>query len=206
MYNLLRKQTKCGASEDKPIIFVTGNKNKLEEAKKILNIEIESKLLDLPEIQSTDVGEVIDAKLDHAKTLIHRGQRLFVEDTSLIIDSIQNIKYKTPFPGALIKFYTKALDDTSICKLHHGSAARAITSIGYIDNTGLKSIFFGSIEGSISDAPRGENGFGWDKIFVPKYLDGAENKLTFAEMSDAQKNSISMRKMALEQLYKHIKK
>lgn len=43
--------------------------------------------------------------------------------------------------------------------------------------------------------PRGEHGFGWDRVFQP---DGSEK--TFAEMSEAEKNVHSMRRVALEQL------
>ena len=60
---------------------------------------------------------------------------------------------------------------------------------------GQKYLFKGIAEGKIIEAPRGEAGFGYDPIFVPKGSD-----LTFAEMNMAQKNTFSHRAKAIEQL------
>lgn len=54
--------------------------------------------------------------------------------------------------------------------------------------------FEGSIKGKIV-SPRGDSGFGWDPIFQP---DGS--KETFAEIDREMKNSISMRRNALNKL------
>lgn len=53
----------------------------------------------------------------------------------------------------------------------------------------------GVLEGTITDAPRGEGGFGYDPIFVPKGF-----QKTLAEMTLAEKNSISHRAKALQEL------
>ncbi|SVD91100.1 uncharacterized protein METZ01_LOCUS443954, partial [marine metagenome] len=58
----------------------------------------------------------------------------------------------------------------------------------------------GESKGVISHSIRGENGFGWDVIFVPEYHDK-----TYAEMGFNQKNAISHRRMAFEKLNKQIK-
>lgn len=203
---LQRSYIKTGSGDDDYIIFVTGNVKKCEEVKQIINMDIRNKQFDLPEIQSVDVHEVIKEKLKTAKTLIERGQRLCVEDTSLSIKNAgENIRFRTDFPGALIKFYMAALSDIDICKLHGGSEAVATTCVGYIDKNGAEHYFTGSIDGYVSEYPRGDNGFGWDKIFVPKFVDAVENKLTFAEMTTEQKNSISMRRSAFVQMANHIK-
>ena len=54
--------------------------------------------------------------------------------------------------------------------------------------------FVGEVEGVVADVPRGENGFGWDNVFIPV---GGEHK-TFAEMTVDEKNKVSMRKRALD--------
>ena len=46
---------------------------------------------------------------------------------------------------------------------------------------------------------RGESGFGWDPIFVP---DGDER--TYAEMSTGEKNEVSMRRKAFEELKEYL--
>ena len=59
----------------------------------------------------------------------------------------------------------------------------------------------GECEGEIIDAPRGENGFGYDPVFyVPEY------EQTFAEISPEIKNKISHRAHALEKLAIELKK
>ena len=50
------------------------------------------------------------------------------------------------------------------------------------------------MEGNISKEKRGKNGFGFDEIFELK--DGR----TLAELSDEEKNQISSRKKALDQI------
>ncbi len=56
------------------------------------------------------------------------------------------------------------------------------------------SFFFrGELEGAITFSPSGENGFGYDPVFMPE-----DCELTFAEMKEEEKNSISHRARALE--------
>lgn len=52
----------------------------------------------------------------------------------------------------------------------------------------------GQIKGEISDKPKGKNGFGFDEIFK------LENGKTLAELTEEEKNEISARKIALEDL------
>mgnify|MGYP001557457822 CR=1 FL=1 len=66
----------------------------------------------------------------------------------------------------------------------------------YADELELQTPFFdGVCEGKILFEPRGQNGFGYDPLFVP---DGFEQ--TFAELGDVMKNKISHRAKALEKL------
>jgi XTP/dITP diphosphohydrolase len=58
----------------------------------------------------------------------------------------------------------------------------------------------GTLEGTIADAPRGTHGFGYDPIFIPK-----GSSKTLAEMTQAEKNAISHRAVALKLLMDQIR-
>lgn len=73
-----------------------------------------------------------------------------------------------------------------------------VTMVAYVDENQKKYIVKGEIEGYISTTIRGENGFGFDEIFE------LENGKTLAELSKQEKNQISSRKIALEQLREKI--
>ena len=81
-----------------------------------------------------------------------------------------------------------------ITEKFQNSRAEAKTIIGYGKNRDQMEFFEGSISGAIV-RPRGISSFGWDAIFKP---DGQNQ--TFAEMTLAEKNTLSMRKIAFEKL------
>ena len=62
-------------------------------------------------------------------------------------------------------------------------------------NGEVLGVFEGTVEGQITQQPRGSHGFGYDPIFVPK---GFER--TFGELRPAEKNQLSHRARALEKL------
>ncbi|MFD0704435.1 RdgB/HAM1 family non-canonical purine NTP pyrophosphatase [Alloscardovia venturai] len=68
------------------------------------------------------------------------------------------------------------------------------------DGKPLEIVEVGEMTGRLLREPRGENGFGYDPLFVPDEQDG---DLTSAEMSADQKNAISHRGKALRALAKH---
>ncbi len=61
-------------------------------------------------------------------------------------------------------------------------------------------VFVGELDGEIADKPKGENGFGYDPIFIPK-----NNDKTFAEMTNAEKDAISMRAIASKVMKESLK-
>jgi inosine/xanthosine triphosphate pyrophosphatase family protein len=80
------------------ILFITGNKHKLREAKEILGDSVEGLKLDLLEIQSLDPKEIIEEKLREARKQIGKHDAIImVEDVSFWIGD-------TGLPGPFIKF------------------------------------------------------------------------------------------------------
>ena len=69
------------------------------------------------------------------------------------------------------------------------------TSICLTLKNGHYIVFEGKISGNIARAPKGNNGFGYDPIFIPN----SHNK-TFAQMSMKQKNNYSHRGIAINKL------
>ena len=77
-------------------------------------------------------------------------------------------------------------------------SARFMTVIAVVCDKG-EFHFEGAAEGSIALEKAGANGFGYDPIFI-----SAETGKRFAEMSDAEKNSISHRGRAVREFIKNI--
>jgi len=95
----------------------------------------------------------------------------------------------------LEKFQSKKKMFTYIIKKTYSSQdtyAFFTTSICLPLKLGHYIIFEGKILGNIADSPRGQNGFGYDPLFIPK----GHNK-TLAEMSTNEKNTCSHRSLAI---------
>jgi non-canonical purine NTP pyrophosphatase (RdgB/HAM1 family) len=174
------------------IIFVTGSQNKFDEAKQVIP-GLEHKDLDLLEIQGVDPKPIIAHKLEEAKKVLQGN--LVVEDNSLYIDSLKGL------PGPLIKWFMKTIGNDGLVKIsesYGNPRATAKCIVGFSKEDGTVEYFEGSIDGEIV-RPRGENGFGWDPIFQPE-----GSSKTFAEMTQEEKNKISMRKIAFQKLKNYL--
>ena len=177
-----------------PLYFITGSANKFAEAKAILG-DIKQLNEELPEIQEVDAKKIIKVKLDAAMQM--REGELIVEDTSLYFDCLCGL------PGPLIKWFFLSMGNEglwSIAEKMGNTKAEARTLIGYADKEGDMHFFEGSMKGTIV-APRGDRDFGWSPIFQPE---GHEK--TFGEMDQEEKNGISMRRIALEQLQEFLER
>lgn len=174
---------------NKPIVFITGNANKAQQLAKYLQIPVEHQKLELDEIQSLDLAEVIAHKAREAFRII--GKPVIVDDVSLTISAMGKL------PGPFIKYFIQELGTAGICAIVSGlvhNLAIAEVCVGYFDGEHLE-VCKGVVSGSISDQPRGTGGFGWDALFIP---DGYSH--TRAEMEEEDYDNTSPRKAALEQL------
>lgn len=172
------------------LIFATQSANKLEEAQRILRTQIENYEIDLPEIQAVDVEDVVIYKVKFAYAVIRKP--IMIEDTGLYINALNGL------PGALIKWFVERIGVDGLCKIMESfddKSAVAKTIIATYDGSGPPRVFVGEIHGSIASRPRGNQGFGWDAVFIP--MQAAK---TFAEMSPEEKDAFSMRRIALEKM------
>src|SRR5213595_2444129 len=96
----------------KHFIFVTGSLNKVNEAERLLRVQLEHRNIDLPEIQSVDIEEIITKKAMFAYGVLG-GQPVMVEDTGLFIEAWNGL------PGALVKWFIERVGVLGICKMMH---------------------------------------------------------------------------------------
>ncbi|WP_420629703.1 non-canonical purine NTP pyrophosphatase [Candidatus Leptofilum sp.] len=168
------------------ILLATSNKNKAKEIQAALGRQVQIINLDLPEIQAIDVKDVIEQKARVAYGLV--GKAVLVEDTGLAIHAWNGL------PGALVRWFLEAVGNDGICRMlqaYEQLEATAETSLGYFDGENFFS-FSGMIEGCITRSPRGNNGFGWDAIFVPKGWTKTFGEMTLEDGAEF----VSMRKIA----------
>lgn len=166
----------------KKIIFVTGNQNKADYLAKFLNHPIDHKKIDLDEIQSLDLKEIIEHKVRQAYQKLK--QPVIVEDVSLEFKALGGL------PGPFIRFFVDKVKFQTICSMINGKDRGAVAkcAMGYFDGKTLK-IFEKSLKGKIAKRPAGKNGFGWDRIFIPHgyevtraSLNEADDKKTFLKI------------------------
>jgi non-canonical purine NTP pyrophosphatase (RdgB/HAM1 family) len=172
------------------LVFVTSNLDKLREAEAVLRHKLDHQALDLPEIQSLDLEQVVRAKAAAAWERLQRP--VLVEDTALELVGLGG------FPGPLIRWMLASIGPAGICRVAHAFAdAGAVARCLVCATDGGSEVFGeGSVRGVIATSPRGRRGFGWDSTFVPD--DGDQR--TFGEMEIAEKNTISHRRRAFEAL------
>lgn len=188
------------------LFIATSNLNKVEEMKKILSdfdIEILSKedVGALPEVEE-DRGTFAGNALKKAKTIQQEVELpTIADDSGLSVEALDGKPgvYSARFAG------TDATDQENNRKLlgllsgieDNRRRAHFICVMAFIDEDGNEEIVEGKCHGEIGFEPRGENGFGYDPLFIP---DGYQQ--TFAQLNSEVKNDISHRAKALKKLRK----
>lgn len=172
------------------LVFVTSNLDKLREAEAVLDLQLVHRALDIEEIQSLSIEAVVRHKAQSARSRIEAP--VLVEDTALELEGMDG------FPGPLIRWLLASVGPGGICTLGDAFAERrAIVRCMACAFDGTEEIFgSGVVEGKIAKRPRGHRGFGWDSVFIPSTGPGK----TYAEMETSEKNRISHRRLALEDL------
>jgi inosine triphosphate pyrophosphatase len=166
---------------------VTGNPDKLAELKRLIprHIKFDHHDLDLPEIQSLDLEEIITDKVKRAYEVLKKP--VLVEDVSAGLEALNGL------PGPFIKFFNEKLGKDALYKLAGDNKATIIYCVvAYYDGQQLL-IGHGHVSGQV--VPRRKEGFGFETVFQP---DGYTQ--TFSEMTDELKDQLSHRGRALRDL------
>ncbi len=189
----------------KKLVFSTHNKNKHAELQAILPDYKILNLYDLgcdTEIQES--GTTLEENAFIKAEFVYKKYAIdcIADDTGLEVDFLNGA------PGVHSARYAGDSCDAkaNVQKLLYNMqdadnrTARFKTVIVlFLD--GKPYYFNGIIEGTITREPRGNNGFGYDPVFMPKGYDK-----TFAQMEAKEKNTISHRALAVKQLVEFLQK
>lgn len=175
------------------LYFVTSNKNKFREYRKILKLPFKIVNLKLKEIQSLEPAEIVKNKARDAFLKIKKP--VLVEDVGLFIEDLNN------FPGALIKWVITTIGLRKLCRIVGRNRRAKVKIVTAFYNGKTFRQFKDEIAGTIAKLPRGKRGWLWDKIFIPKGY-----KKTLAELGPEIKNKIFVRKSVLGKLEKFLRR
>ena len=186
------------------LIFASQNQNKVRELKSILPKNLLIKSLsevgfydDILETASTIEGN----SLLKAQTIYDKyNMNCLSDDTGLEVDvlngepSVFSARYAGEDANSKQNIL-KLLNRLDGEKVRSARFKTIVTLI--IDGNSIQ--FDGIVEGVISEQEYGDNGFGYDPVFIPNGY-----KLSFAQMNAAQKNQISHRYLALKKASDYI--
>lgn len=182
------------------IIVATKNRGKIKEIKKILGAHNIMSLSEAKiDIDTEETGKTFaENAMIKAEAVANIAKCAVIADDSGI-----EVDFLGGAPGIYSARYCgeNATDADRVVKLLEetknadGRGAQFNCAIAFILPNGEKHIFSGIVRGTLAFEPKGENGFGYDPIFIP---DGYEN--TFGELSSSVKDEISHRAVALKAL------
>ena len=185
------------------IIIASNNKGKIKEFKKILeqlgyNVFSQSETGVNIEVEETGTTFEENAKLKARAIYNLKHTAVLADDSGIVVD------YLNGEPGIYSARYMGLQTDEERrrCVLYkmkdakkEDRTARYVCCICYIEENGKENIVNGIWEGIVADKEYGENGFGYDPIFMPNGSDK-----TVAQMLPEEKNTISHRAMAIQKL------
>jgi len=125
----------------------------------------------------------------------------FADDSGLEIETLNGEPgvYSARYAGENCSYDDNNRKVLNSMKGEENRNAKFITSI-CLKLDGKTHFFRGEVEGIIKEEYKGTDGFGYDPLFIPTGYD-----ISFAEMTMAQKNTISHRARALEKLLLYLK-
>lgn len=188
------------------LVFATQNPHKLSEIQSLLGDSFHLISLkdlnfkeDIPETKDTLEGNALEkARFIHERF----KQGCFADDTGLEVTALNGAPgvYSARYAGSIADYGSEQLRSQANIKKLLGALddkqnrkARFRTVIAFITPTGKEYLFEGIVNGEIITELRGQEGFGYDPVFVPEGY-----SQTFSEMPLSEKNKISHRARAFE--------
>lgn len=182
------------------LVFATQNEGKYNEVKKLIPSVI--RLLSLNDLnfcgEIEETGKTLKQNAKIKSDFIYKNYNTncFADDTGLEIDSLNGLPgvYSARFAGNNCKSQDNIEKVWRLLTGYKNTNAK-LKSVFSLNINGKTFFFEGKIEGKIIYDQRGQNGFGYDSIFIPN-----GHKKTFAELDLIEKNKISHRSKALKKL------
>lgn len=181
------------------LIMATHNQKKLREMERILSpLQITVQTADLPEVEETGTTFAENAYLKAATACKATGLPAVADDSGLAVDALNGAPgiYSARYGGEGLT------DEDRVQKLlsemenvpEENRTARFVCSICCVfpDGTALRAE--DCVEGTIGYEPVGENGFGYDPIFM-------RGDRSFAQFSNEEKDAVSHRGKALRSFF-----
>ena len=176
--------------------FASGNPHKLRELRELFpDWTIEALGADMPEETGATFYENARAKALFARNVVDPAVLVVGEDSGLEVKGLGGR------PGVRSARYAgpEATDGENVARLLeelssvHDAArgARYVSELVLVAPSGQEVRGTGTLEGRITDLPRGSGGFGYDPVFVP-----AGEHRTVAELGDEWKRGHSHRARA----------
>lgn len=193
------------------VVVATGNMHKLVEIEDILSGVLPGvrfvalgQLGEFPDPEETGSTFLENAFIKAEAAVEETGLSAIADDSGLVVDALDGE------PGVYSARYAGVHGDDAannakllekLAGVPDGErAARFMSVIALVDASGAVLTGEGACEGVIGHEGRGEHGFGYDPLFLPNDTPG----LTMAELEPAQKNAISHRFHALQDLARQI--
>ena len=182
-------------------VMASGNAHKAAEIREILSAHmIEQRPSWVGEVDENAETLAGNARLKARAICEATGTAAVADDTGLEVDALGGL------PGVRSARFAgdSATDEENLRKLlksleavpsdERGARFRTVAIVAFPD--GKELVTEGVANGMIAEVPRGNGGFGYDSLFVPDEGTG----LSFAEMSETEKNLISHRGKAFRSL------
>ena len=170
-------------------VLVSSNPGKIAEARLATGADLPAVELDLPEIQSLDMLEILRGKAAAAWDALR--QPIVVEEAGLELAVLNG------FPGPLVKWMLHAIGADGIASVAQALGdLRAVARCQLLYKDGNEEIVAeGVTKGTLVYPGRGSHGFGWDPVFLP-----AGETRTFAELDGLEKLTLSHRGKAWREM------
>jgi XTP/dITP diphosphohydrolase len=187
------------------LILASANRDKAAEISAILTaavpgLDLAPRPADLADVDETGKTLLENARLKAVAIAAATGEAAVADDTGLLVDALDGAPgvYSARFAGEGATYadnVAKLLKELDGVDPDRRTARfETVALVRWPD--GREVAATGAVEGLIATAARGDGGFGYDPVFVPRQGDGR----TFAELRPEEKHALSHRGRAFRAL------